>query len=435
MKIIRLFNLSIIIIFSINTYCQSENTLTTEEKLYGLSLLWKEASYNFAFFHQVPDLNWDSCYQAYLPKVLETNNDWDYYLELQAFISHLQDGHTRVFPPVKLRNKYYGTATKQITTRLIDGKIIITKVLQDSLQEKGLKQGMEIVTIDKMNAFEYVDKHVAPYVFASTHQDLQLQKFGHFLLSGNTSDPISIEVKDFDNKIKRYNIYREPWILEQQLFLGKQFDFEILPENIGYLKTYNFVDNEQYRPMFDSIYKRILETDGMIIDVRGNIGGATQIAYYILRHFTNEPFKSESWKTPNNIAAHRAWGKNIEWYEQKGKDIHPHKNKTIYTKPFNVLCDESSFSGAEDFCIGFLTMKGGKLIGSKTAGSSGSPFMFNIPGGGLALICTKEDFFPDGKVFIGIGISPDTEVKVTIKDIIDNRDPILDTAIADILNR
>ncbi len=52
---------------------------------------------------------------------------------------------------------------------------------------------------------------------------------------------------------------------------------------------------------------------------------------------------------------------------------------------------------AEDFCVGFLTMKRGKLIGSKTAGSSGSTLMFNLPGDGLALICTKEDFFPNGK--------------------------------------
>jgi len=424
-----------LVFLSITAFCQTEKTLTTEKKLYGLSLLWKEASYNFAFFNQVPDLNWDSCYQAYIPKVLKAKNDWDYYLELQQFISLLQDGHTRVFPPVELRNKYYGTANQQITTRLIEGKVIITKVLQDSLRKKGLKQGMEIVAIDNMDAFEYVDKHVAPYVFASTAHDLQLQEFGHFLLSGSTSEPIQIEVRDFKNKIKTYSIYREPWIMEEELFTGKQLDFDILPKNIGYLQTYNFVDNEYYRPMFDSIYEKILETDGMIIDVRGNIGGATQIAYYILRHFTNKPFKSENWKTPNNIAAHRAWGHDIEWLEVDGKNVHPHKSKTIYSKPLNVIADESSFSGAEDFCVGFLTMKRGKLIGSKTAGSSGSPLMFKLPGGGLALICTKEDFFPNGKAYIGIGISPDIEVETTIKDIIENRDPILEAAINDILKR
>ena len=31
--------------------------LSDAEKLYGLSLLWQEANYNFAFFDQVPDLD------------------------------------------------------------------------------------------------------------------------------------------------------------------------------------------------------------------------------------------------------------------------------------------------------------------------------------------------------------------------------------------
>jgi len=85
----------------------------------------------------------------------------------------LQDGHTRVFPPVALRNKYYGTATKQLLTRLIEDKVIIAKVVAESLGEKGLKQGMEIVAINNIDVFEYVEKHVAPYVFASTTHDLQ----------------------------------------------------------------------------------------------------------------------------------------------------------------------------------------------------------------------------------------------------------------------
>lgn len=93
----------LILIFSSNLFCQVENKLSTNDKIYGLSLLWKEVSYNFAFFHQVPDLNWDSCYQAYIPRVMESTNDWDYYLELQRFMSLLQDGHTRVFSPEKLR--------------------------------------------------------------------------------------------------------------------------------------------------------------------------------------------------------------------------------------------------------------------------------------------------------------------------------------------
>jgi hypothetical protein len=36
------------------------------EKLNGLSLVWQEANYNFAFFDQVSDLNWDSDCRAFV---------------------------------------------------------------------------------------------------------------------------------------------------------------------------------------------------------------------------------------------------------------------------------------------------------------------------------------------------------------------------------
>jgi carboxyl-terminal processing protease len=42
--------------------------------------------------------------------------------------------------------------------------------------------------------------------------------------------------------------------------------------------------------------------------------------------------------------------------------------------------------------------------------------------------------FPDGKEFVGIGIIPDVEVKVTKYDIIDKSDPVLNKGIDVIRN-
>ena len=50
--------------------------LSNEDKLYGLSLFWKEASYNFAYFDQVPKLDFDSAYREYIPKVLATKTTY-----------------------------------------------------------------------------------------------------------------------------------------------------------------------------------------------------------------------------------------------------------------------------------------------------------------------------------------------------------------------
>ena len=51
----------------------------------------------------------------------------------------------------------------------------------------------------------------------------------------------------------------------------------------------------------------------------------------------------------------------------------------------------------------------------------------------MALICTKQDFFPDGREYVGFGIDPDIEVKPSIEDIFQNNDPVLQAAIKTIL--
>jgi len=410
-------------------FSQSEKSLTTYDKIYGLSEIWKEVSYNFAFFDQIPNLNWDSCYMAFIPQVMKTTSDWEYYRVLQKFMSLLKDGHTRVFPTRQLRNKYYGTATKSLTTRLIADKVIVTDVIDNRLAEAGLVKGMEIIAIDNQGVKEYADENVKPYMFASTSHDLILQTYGHFLLSGSTSEPAIIQVKGFDGELKKFTVYRQPWIMELEMYSDKPFSYKVLPNNIGYLQIHNFVITNEYQPIFDSIYIQILKTDGLIIDVRNNFGGATQMTHYVLKHFTNGKIGTVNWNSPMNIGAHKAWGTKQQWYEVTGKEIDGFTDRIIYTKPLNIVADESSFSGAEDFCLGFLTMKRGKLVGRKTAGSTGSPIMSNLFGDDLVLICAKKDFFPDGTEFIGYGINPDIEVKLSIEDVINGIDKSLNVAI------
>lgn len=45
--------------------------LTTEERIIGLSKIWKEAQYNFPFWMNLKDLDWDAAYQKALTNILD----------------------------------------------------------------------------------------------------------------------------------------------------------------------------------------------------------------------------------------------------------------------------------------------------------------------------------------------------------------------------
>nr|GFD02801.1 hypothetical protein [Tanacetum cinerariifolium] len=67
------------------------------EKVAGLSKLWEEAKYNFAYFDHLPGFDWDKLYLEYLPKVQATTSTLAYFRLLQQFYAQLHDGHTGVW--------------------------------------------------------------------------------------------------------------------------------------------------------------------------------------------------------------------------------------------------------------------------------------------------------------------------------------------------
>lgn len=101
----------------------------------------------------------------------------------------------------------------------------------------------------------------------------------------------------------------------------------------------------------------------------------------------------------------------------------------VFQGPVAMLVDARTFSAAEDTAAVFKLMQRGIVIGSASGGSTGQPWLFDLPGGGTARICVKRDSYPDGTTFVGTGVVPDIEVPLTIKDVREGRDAVLERAV------
>jgi C-terminal processing protease CtpA/Prc len=419
------------LICSIFSYCgygqvqsvSQENTLSDTEKIVGLSKCWSEAKYNFVYFDRLT-FDWDSLYQATISVVLTTKNDFEYYRELQRFVATLQDGHTRV--AWNRRDLWDNWATIPIITRLIDGKMIVTEVLNDELREiRGIKRGLEIVKINGIDVHEYVSTNIKPFVFSSTEQWTNLLAYGREATRGKRSESIHLTFKDGNNRIFESTISHS--MSENNLPPKPLFDFNVLENNIGMLRIDDFW-RDNFTAHFDAIYEKILATDALIIDIRGNGGGNSNNSEYVLSHLTNESFKMSAWSSPNYIPAFASWNRPRGWHIGEpwiGQSI---KNKSFYNKPVAVLIDESTFSAAEDFCVGFRNMKRGNIIGTPSGGSTGNPIGFTLPRGGFVLLCTKKDTYPDGTEFVGVGILPDIEVRETVSSFLSKAETGIDNS-------
>lgn len=395
--------------------------ISEEEKIAGLSKLWSEIKFNFINFDLVPGINLDSLYLAFIPKVRKCNSTLEYYRVLQNFCTHLKDGHTEVDLPKELSTFIRGRVPVQ--TRLVEDKVIITKVYDDSLREKGIVPGLVITHVDGIEAMEYADCFIRPYFTSNTEHGLKRTIFEYAYLKGPVGKPVSLTCSDATGKVFNFELPR----LKNIAGRWEPVVFKKLENNIGYVNIKSFY-SDQIVVLFDSIFDYIMETNALIIDLRDNGGGNGRVGWTILGYFTDKPFKIFNTKSRVYSPIWRAWGRR-EQIKKEVPELRMADANKFYSKPVVILTRARTGSMAENFCVGFRIMKRGIIIGGPTAGSSGTPLFFSLPGGGRVRVVTTRSFYPDNSEFIGYGVQPDIEIHPLIEDFRTGKDRILDKAV------
>ncbi|MCD8237415.1 MAG: S41 family peptidase [Prevotellaceae bacterium] len=394
------------------------------KRLLGLSRLWAGVRQNFVFMDRMT-ADWDSLYVVLIPRMEAAQSNREAVLLLKYMIAQVRDGHTYVageegipFP---------------LTTKLIGNKVYVDYVFSSALTGQGVKRGIELTAIDHMPVADYAQKYIEPYVASSTPQWTKHVTFEGFgLTRRGYGENITLSFRDgkrdFDINGTVEKVGGQAWDLKREEDI---MQFSKLKGNIGYLKISSFNDSKLTEE-FDSCYSDLLRTRALIIDLRGNGGGNSGNADYILRHLSADSIKTASWRSPQHIPAFTSWGYKDAWYEQPSGYMQPVENKKIYDKPVVVLIDNGTFSAAEDFCGVFVSMKRGILIGQPTGGSTGNGVRIPLIPETMtwANICSKHDTAPDGTEFVGKGFMPDIPVEEDYQSyFIDKTDKCVTTAL------
>jgi carboxyl-terminal processing protease len=395
--------------------------ISEDEKVAGLSKFWSEAKYNFANFDLIPEVNIDSLYFAYLPKVKNTTSTLEYYKVLTEMCAKLKDAHTNINPPSELRNEVY--ARPLVRTRLIEDKVLVIEV-DKTLQEKGIRAGMEVITVNELPVKEYAAKFITPYQSASTPQDKNVRSYEFALFGGSLKQPIDLKLMDERGKVSNYTIPRVSPAERSAKFSYPPVEYKMLPGNISYLAINTF-GTDTGSKVFAEKYAEIAKSKAIILDLRNNGGGSTD--WSILKYLIDTAASVTKAYSRQYIPSFRAWGvPQSTWGNTNG--IAPNKEHH-YANPVIVLISARTFSAAEDFAAAFRSLKRGLLMGEATGGSTGQPLFFTLPGNLSARICTKRDQYANGDDFVGKGIMPDITVSPTVKDVRKGIDTQLEAAL------
>lgn len=430
------------------------NNLSKADKVYGLSKFWQEVNYNFVYLNKVDRKMWDSTYKELITVVQETQNDYEYYRELQKFCALLQDGHTNINMP---DDDGFATMTTmfgdyRLFLQNIEGKAIVVRVNPSKKDE--IPPGSEITKVNGLPTKTYMERFVTPYISSSTDHVLADNSI-YNLLQGPVGSTFQVTIKTPNGKTleralthsRTENTEVYPPFEEE----GHLLDFKWYDNDIAYMALNSF-DDAKIDTLFLEKLPELKKAKRLIVDLRNNGGGSTGIGSYILQYLTRDSsLYGSKWTTRMHLPSFKAWGRYYKPEDTVGnewarKALLSYQDNYFYDTDYQpymislpeeerisiptvILIGHGTASAAEDFLI--LADKQWHMtkIGQPSYGSTGQPYLFELPGGGMARVCTKKDTYPDGREFVGYGVMPDIVVEPTLKDYLENKDGALQKAL------
>lgn len=442
----------LLIFFPIAAVGQIPNTLSATEKVYGLSKLWQEVNYNFIYFNKVGQKKWDSAYMSMIPKVQQTKDDFSYYQMLQKFSALLKDAHTSIVYPQtyysKLNKSMFGPF--QLFIENIEHKAVITHINRS--KKSIIPPGSEIIAVNQIPTKKYIAEYVAPYISANTNHFLE-EVATEYMLEGFENEKYSLTIKKPNQEIitvtVKHSISTEkeiyPPIKNKSLL-----DFKWYENQIAYLSLNSF-SNSSIDSLFMEKLPELTKAKGLVIDLRNNGGGSSNIALGILKYFiADKEVVGARGRTRSHNATYKAWGASVSpedtaknYFNTKsylnfiGEDYFnfPNPPRKITTStpriivPTVLLIGSITTSAAEDFLIFAHGQKHFTKMGTATGGSTGQPLSIALPGGASLRVCTKQDTYPNGEEFVGFGIQPDIWVEKKLADYLLHKDTAMENAI------
>jgi carboxyl-terminal processing protease len=181
-------------------------------------------------------------------------------------------------------------------------------------------------------------------------------------------------------------------------------------KNIGYIQITSFIGSTTPNDFLEALEKT-RDTEGLIIDLRGNSGGLLPNAVFIANLFIQE----------GNLVS--IVGRNGLKYDIEARDT-----EFGVDKPTIVLIDGNSASASEILSGALKDYKKAKLLGTRTYGKGMVQKIIPLPNEtGLNLTIAKY-LTPGGHDINKKGIAPDVKVNFSLNDVKTKNDAQLNAA-------
>lgn len=394
-KQVVIFLILVSILFALNNFLMHKNTApvvdtpelinhnhVSSQRLFDN--VWEEIRDNY-YDPDLNDQNWERWKSRYHGKI---KTDEDAKVAIDTMLASLDDPYSRFLTRAEYSDQNTSINSKitgiGVNIATIAGKIHIINVIEGTpAQSANLLPNDIIVAIDGKDVSGMPLSDVAN------------------LVRGPENSIVELTILRNNDKLVKKVVRKEIKIKTVRSSVDK---------NIGYIKINTFIGSTTPNEFLDALEKT-KDTEGLIIDLRGNTGGLLPNAIFIANLFIPE-------------------GKIVSIVGRGGYkyDILAQNTEFGVKKPLVVLIDGASASASEILSGALKDYQKAKLIGTRTYGKGMVQKIIPMQNEtGLNLTIAKY-LTPKGTDINKKGIEPDIKVTFSINDLKNRNDAQLNAA-------
>lgn len=418
-----------------NEKTNKEKALEENYRILNLFRAWNVIEYFYPYKYGISK-PWDDVLKEFIPLVKNAKDALSYKKTMMFFSGSIEDTHSRIEP--KTYKEVFGKYGAPFTYQIAENKIVVTKPVDVEIcKSLGIEYGDVIETVDGESIDKIIQRN-SKYLSASNNS-VKIRDSYHYMFSGEKGSFIikgyDKNKKPFEKKIDRIDrssgLWFEDGLPDNNLLRLDEATQKIIystinKDNIGFIDFSLFETAE-----VDSIMKAMKNTKGIVFDLRGYSGNSGVIKTF------NYLFPEPKWF---GIVTRPDFGKpgRFCWQDYVIREDYKYigkANPDYYKGHVVILINENTQSLYEMWSMIFKTGPNITVIGSQTAGADGNETTIPLVNGEKMIFSGVGIFYPDKKETQRIGIVPDIEVKPTISDLQNKRDPLIEKGFEVILKK
>lgn len=362
-------------------------------------------------------IDWSAVRTELRPRVARARSRAEVRATITQMLSRLGESHFAVLPGSVLGDSVPAAATDHpgdagMEVRLLEDRLIVTRVdPAGPAAQAGIRTGW---TIDRIGSTE-----VAPLIgtlgtvtgererrIAAIR--LNLRFIGE--LTGPAGSRLSLALRDERGVVRPHDLVRRE-------APGQAIQFGALPTMLTRLEHERVAQGtgcagvirfNMFMPPiaapFDDAIGALRDCKGIVLDLRGNLGGVAAMVMGLAGYFFEEQVL---------LGELRLRGSELR-YTANPRRVSRHGDRTEpYSGPLAILVDELSASTTEIFAAALQHLSRARVFGVPSAGQALPALLMRLPNGDGLMYVIADFVAPGGRRLEGQGVVPDERIAIT----------------------